>query len=258
MKNHEATQFMRTLNNPHKAIANLVMNLPNGEVLTGAQIKVARERIQDIDEELPEVKQELEELEKTREAWITSTQPARNWDNFRADPPGDLRRVREILPSLGAERKLLIKAIKKAENAEAVRGKAEGTAMAELLPQKARAIIEKSQSLHDERVMLVQLAVALKGKSLQEAFASIVRTPYLFEDLQTEKRYIEETHGLVLDDLPEGPGADLDEFSGLRKACEQLLGKPLEGIEGNFKWKRIWAGFRGKDRDEAYQRLAAD
>lgn len=251
MTGEQAREFMRGIDDPGGALGS---NLPPDAVLDNPEtLRLAELRIARIEEELlPEVRERLEEDRVAMETFVKA-QPPRNWERtrewWRKDRGSE--RLGKRIAELEEEKERLVAAIERTRQAEADRRIREGQERAQKFAEKVRNTVEKAKSLPKEATLVIELAHALDGRSLEETFSGILRAAIQSPDLEVEKRHIEESFNLILDDVPRLKVGGHEEF---RRAVEQLIGRKLV-IERNMRWRRVAAEQKAADRDRAAQRL---
>jgi galactokinase len=252
MRLDQIGQFYKNIENPESAISRAVQAGRVQFPLNEHQIRLVHRRIADIEEEfLPALKQQLVEEQGNLQAFL-NTQAPRNWEKLKDSYKGRLvKQIEAEINHLKEERKMLRDALRVTERMEAARRKAETQEKARLFNEKAQNMVEKARSMPQEAELVLELARALKGKSLEQAFGGVLTAITRYEDLEVEKRFLEQEYGLVLDSIP---ALQVNGGDPLREACEQILGRPLE-IKRNRFWRRVWAEQRAQDRDEAARRL---
>ena len=227
---------------------------PRGSRLNERERVLARRRIQAINEELlPEAMESLAEVEGATKRYLDAQLPRnRSEDKLHLDMRDRLKRARAWPKLLKEEEKILNKMMKESLMAEELALQAEGERKAVEFLAKAQRFTKEVSDRPDSVPLVIELAKILDGESIERTYLPFLKARYIFEDLQTKRRYISEEYNITLDELPQQP--DFDYVDNLKAAIEKLLGKPLK-IERNLNWQRVRANQRGADRDAAAESL---
>lgn len=203
---------------------------------------------------IQQLKEDLEEKNKSFNIWLKASQAPRNWETNREKWTVEVKKpIDNRIHALESEKDLYKAELKKREKVALNLQDYEAKKKAESLSVKAKEAIELVTQYQKEAKAVIALADLL-DKDIETIFRPVINAYHSLTLIQTEAEELKEASYKV-GSFPTSVDFPAEE---LKKAIEKLTGHSMNGIRLNWKSRGIIAAHKASIADkEALEREAA-